>query len=177
MHDASADPRIAGRWLTYGPRHLAVIAPHPPRPAANRLPNIRYSDTRNERRVGRERTSLLARALHQPRVELAGVQCPRAGRGRGPDQPAVGAGEVPVDLQLEPRRVLHGPRGRACASRPSATAPRRTTRPTACGPITQLQRIAKRTQELVAAQYRCWNESVLPQLAEAGHPHRHATTS
>ena len=34
--------------------------------------------------------------------------------------------------------------------------------------ITQLQRIARRTQELVAAQYRCWNESVLPQLAAAG---------
>jgi len=33
-------------------------------------------------------------------------------------------------------------------------------------PIVQLQRIAARTQELVAAQYRCWNESVLPQLAE-----------
>src|SRR5688500_13086642 len=33
--------------------------------------------------------------------------------------------------------------------------------------ITQLQRIAKRTQELVAAQYRCWNESVVPQLAQA----------
>ncbi len=32
-------------------------------------------------------------------------------------------------------------------------------------PVTQLQRIAKRTQELVAAQYRCWNELVLPQLA------------
>jgi polyphosphate kinase len=35
-------------------------------------------------------------------------------------------------------------------------------------PIAQLQRVAKRTQELVAAQYRCWNESVLPQLASAG---------
>lgn len=33
-------------------------------------------------------------------------------------------------------------------------------------PIVQLQRIAARTQDLVAAQYRCWNESVLPQLAE-----------
>ncbi|MEX2559138.1 MAG: polyphosphate kinase 1, partial [Pirellulales bacterium] len=33
-------------------------------------------------------------------------------------------------------------------------------------PIAQLQRIAARTQELVAAEYRCWNESVLPQLAE-----------
>jgi polyphosphate kinase len=32
--------------------------------------------------------------------------------------------------------------------------------------IVQLQRIAARTKELVAGQYRCWNESVLPQLAE-----------
>ncbi len=35
-------------------------------------------------------------------------------------------------------------------------------------PITQLQRLAARTQELVAAQYRCWNEAVRPQLAEHG---------
>ncbi|MBI2823444.1 MAG: polyphosphate kinase 1 [Planctomycetia bacterium] len=35
-------------------------------------------------------------------------------------------------------------------------------------PIVQLQRIAARTQELVAAQYRCWNESVRPALAEQG---------
>lgn len=35
-------------------------------------------------------------------------------------------------------------------------------------PISQLQRIARRTQDLVAAQYRCWNESVLPQLTEQG---------
>lgn len=34
--------------------------------------------------------------------------------------------------------------------------------------ITQLQRMAKRTQELVAAEYRCWNESVLPQLMREG---------
>ena len=34
--------------------------------------------------------------------------------------------------------------------------------------ITQLQRIAKRTQDLVAAQYRVWNESVRPQLAAEG---------
>ncbi|HEX3726978.1 MAG TPA: polyphosphate kinase 1 [Pirellulales bacterium] len=34
--------------------------------------------------------------------------------------------------------------------------------------ITQLQRVAKRTQELVAAEYRCWNESVLPQLTHEG---------
>lgn len=34
--------------------------------------------------------------------------------------------------------------------------------------ITQLQRVAKRTQEEVAGQYRCWNESVRPQLAKEG---------
>ncbi|HJS08118.1 MAG TPA: RNA degradosome polyphosphate kinase, partial [Pirellulales bacterium] len=35
-------------------------------------------------------------------------------------------------------------------------------------PLAQLQRIGTRTQELVAAQYRCWKESVLPQLAAEG---------
>jgi polyphosphate kinase len=34
--------------------------------------------------------------------------------------------------------------------------------------IAQLQRITKRTQELVAAQYRTWNESVRPALAREG---------
>jgi polyphosphate kinase len=35
-------------------------------------------------------------------------------------------------------------------------------------PLTQLKLIHKRTQELVAALYRCWNESVRPQLAAVG---------
>ena len=35
--------------------------------------------------------------------------------------------------------------------------------------ITQLQRMSQRTQELVAAQYRCWNEQVRPQLDQVGH--------
>jgi polyphosphate kinase len=34
--------------------------------------------------------------------------------------------------------------------------------------ITQLQRAARRTQELVAQQYRCWNQQVRPLLAEQG---------
>jgi polyphosphate kinase len=34
--------------------------------------------------------------------------------------------------------------------------------------ITQLQRVAKKTQDLVAAAYLCWNESVLPQLNREG---------
>ncbi len=35
-------------------------------------------------------------------------------------------------------------------------------------PITQLQLVAHRTQVLVAAQYRCWNESVRPALEAEG---------
>ena len=35
-------------------------------------------------------------------------------------------------------------------------------------PLVQLKQIAKRTQELVAAQYRCWNELLIPELAAAG---------
>src|SRR4051795_1560452 len=35
-------------------------------------------------------------------------------------------------------------------------------------PLPQLQKIAQRTQELVAAQYRVWNELVCPKLAEQG---------
>ncbi|HEY2826359.1 MAG TPA: polyphosphate kinase 1 [Pirellulales bacterium] len=34
--------------------------------------------------------------------------------------------------------------------------------------IAQLQKITKRTQELVAAQYRCWNEAVRPALLREG---------
>jgi len=42
-------------------------------------------------------------------------------------------------------------------------------------PLTQLQRIAQRTEQLVAQQYACWNESILPALAAAGvHIHREA---
>ena len=35
-------------------------------------------------------------------------------------------------------------------------------------PLAQLQRIARRTEQLVAQQYGCWNESIVPALAEAG---------
>jgi polyphosphate kinase len=34
--------------------------------------------------------------------------------------------------------------------------------------LEQLERLAKRTQELVARQYKCWNESVLPAFAAEG---------
>jgi polyphosphate kinase len=35
-------------------------------------------------------------------------------------------------------------------------------------PLAQLQRIAQRTKQLVAQQYKCWNESIVPALAAAG---------
>src|SRR3954468_20886131 len=35
-------------------------------------------------------------------------------------------------------------------------------------PLEQLQRIARRTDELVAKQYTCWNQSIAPALAQAG---------
>ncbi len=35
-------------------------------------------------------------------------------------------------------------------------------------PLAQLQRIAQRTEQLVAQQYACWNESIVPALAAAG---------
>jgi polyphosphate kinase len=35
-------------------------------------------------------------------------------------------------------------------------------------PLAQLKRIASRTEQLVAQQYKCWNESIVPALAEAG---------
>jgi polyphosphate kinase len=35
-------------------------------------------------------------------------------------------------------------------------------------PLEQLQRIARRTDELVAKQYTCWTQSIVPALAEAG---------
>ncbi len=36
------------------------------------------------------------------------------------------------------------------------------------GPLEQLQRISRRTEQLVAQQYECWNRSIVPALAEAG---------
>jgi len=36
------------------------------------------------------------------------------------------------------------------------------------GPLAQLQQIARRTEQLIAQQYECWNKSIVPALAEAG---------
>jgi polyphosphate kinase len=85
----------------------------------------------------------------------------RVGGGRRHDEPAVER-VIPVDLLREPRRVLHGPGG-GLREQAFGNGVRRTTRPTARADHA-MQRICARTQEMVAAQYRCWNESVLPHL-------------
>src|SRR3990172_6751995 len=52
------------------------------------------------------------RALLQPRAFVAAVQPARARGGAKSPPSAARAGAVPVDLGLEPRRILHGPRRR-----------------------------------------------------------------
>ena len=68
-----------------------------------------------------------ALALLQPGALLAGLQRPRAPARRGPERPAARAAEVRRDLLEQPRRVLHGARGR------DARVRRRRHRPPARG--------------------------------------------
>src|SRR5687768_7701943 len=49
---------------------------------------------------------------HQPRALVARLQRARARRGDERQSPAPGAAALSFDLLLEPRRVLHGARGR-----------------------------------------------------------------
>uniref|UniRef100_A0A0N5A0L7 LigA n=1 Tax=Parastrongyloides trichosuri TaxID=131310 RepID=A0A0N5A0L7_PARTI len=71
----------------------------------------------------------LARAVHQPRAVVAGLQRPRAGGGREPAPPAAGATAVPVDLGQQPGRVLHDPRGGPEGAVPRAHPRRLARRP------------------------------------------------
>ena len=102
----------------------------------------------------------------QPRAVLARVQPPRARGGPGPERPAPRAREVPRHLQLEPRRVLHGPRGRAQAPdprrRPRARRPTGSPRPRPSRPS------PRRIHELVDEQHRCFLEEIQPLLAAEG---------
>ena len=56
--------------------------------------------------------------LHQPRTVLAALQPACAGGGGEHQSPAPRAGALPVDLGQQPRRILHGARGRP--ARPGA---------------------------------------------------------
>ena len=55
--------------------------------------------------------------VHQPRALVARLQRPRAAARRGRARAAARAGQVLRDLHDQPRRVLHGARRRACATR------------------------------------------------------------
>ena len=54
-----------------------------------------------------------ARAISTASCQLARLQSPRARGGVQPEPPAARAGPLPVDLGQQPRRILHGPGGRA----------------------------------------------------------------
>ncbi len=60
---------------------------------------------------------------------MAGVQRPRAGRGRERRPPPAGAGAVPVHLGQQPGRVLHDPRGGPEGAVPRAHPRRLARRP------------------------------------------------
>ena len=116
---ASDDPRAAGRHPGGARRGGRGRSDQPARP---------HPGTR----VGAAR-----RPLPQPRAVLARLQRPGAGARRGPQPAAAGAGQVPRDLRVQPRRVLHGAGRRAEAPRRHrARRPqrRRPLPPRAAGP-------------------------------------------
>ena len=80
----------------------------------------REAPTTGRRRTPRHpagrRRPLPAGPLRRSRALLAGLQRARARARRGRGPATAGAGQVPGDLRLQPRRVLHGPRGRPQAA-------------------------------------------------------------
>ncbi len=104
--------------------------------------------------------------LPQPRAELAGLQRPGAGAGRRHVTAAAGTGEVPGDLRLQPRRVLHGPGRRPEAPRrdgPVGPVGRRPVAPRATAPDRR-----PHPADLAAASRRCSSTRCGPALAEEG---------
>ena len=71
------------------------------------------------------------RALHQPRAFVARLQLAGDGGGREPGGAAARAGALPVDLGLEPRRVLLGARRRPARAGARGRAPAVGGRPVA----------------------------------------------
>ena len=82
-----------------------------------------------------------------------------------PDGPAARAGEVLLDLLVEPRRVLHGarrrPDGAARGGPELRSADGRT-------PQEALAEIRKLVTELTARQAKLWRRELRPALAEQG---------
>ena len=108
-----------------------------------------------------------ADAAPQPRALVARLQRPRARARRGPDGAAARAGQVLLDLLVEPRRVLHGARRRPAG--PGALGRRASARPTAGRRSEALAEIRERVIELTARQARLWRRELRPALAERGH--------
>ena len=97
---------------------------------------------------------------------MARVQRARAGARRGPGPAAARAGEVPRDLQPEPRRVLRGP-----GVRPRGAAPRRGARHVARR--SRSRRAAPgasgaQTDDLVQRQTTIFTKDIAPALEESG---------
>ena len=130
------------------------------------------------------------RSLFQPRAVLAGVQPPRAGGSVQPGASAARAAALPVDLGLQPRRILHGPRrraeGPAAAGRrapfrrrpdPGASSsPRSSPRPTRWSTSQQrrLARLAPRSSPRRASQVlgsRTIDEARRPRIAAGSKTH------
>ena len=62
--------------------------------------------------------AVVARAFHQPRTVLAGVQSAGAGGSRQPPPSSARTAPVPVDLGQQSGRILHGPGRRTRRSGP-----------------------------------------------------------
>ena len=106
--------------------------------------------------------------VHQPRAELARLQRAGAGRGARPVESAAGAAPVPGDLAR--RTSTSSSRSASPGSRRSSTrtSSRRTRRPTAWGPLAQLNEISRRAHDFVGRQYEVWHTEVRPQLLKHG---------
>ena len=124
---ASARPRAllrSGRWRVPRPLSPGAIGTPAARRAGKR--QIVLPSSRPGRRLPRSAMAPIRRpgALLQSRALLARLQRAGAGVGRAGLGPAARAGQLLLDLRLEPRRVLHG----ACRGsvRPARRRDRRT---------------------------------------------------
>ena len=110
-----------------------------------------------------------SRLLHQPRAGPARVQPAGSSPGQGRDGSAVGTAQVPVHFLDQPGRILRdsGFRPQAACRNQFGPPSGRSAWPPARGPR---QPWPRKTNELVAEQYRVLNDELIPELADAGIP-------
>ena len=104
-----------------------------------------------------------ARAVLQPRTVVARLQRARRRGGGRQVEPADRAGEVRGDCRVEPRRVLHGARGRAEERRATKATPSRT--PPGSRPRSSSSWCQPGSHALVAHLYSLVTRGLLPALA------------